>query len=136
MEVNKTSMDFYEDFKNTYVKMMEAWTDLHSQLSMCDKAVSDIEHVMELFNHNASQGFKLYKMAQLKFRERRVIKNKIAELQLLLNAFSFLGNEKLKENIKRIENDNKNAVTDRKYRVRVMHEVFGDMLTCGSKPTF
>lgn len=54
---------------------------LRLELSLCDKERSDILHLIELSNFNASEGYRLSRDLQITQRKRREVKNELHILQ-------------------------------------------------------
>ena len=113
----------------------EEWKNLHNRLSITDQKKSDVEHFIELNNNlNASQGYKVYKLLKETLEERRIIKNQIDELRPIMDFVggSQLTNPKKKtslfNDIEKKHNLNNNADELKKYNVRVLTDLFGEVI--------
>lgn len=111
------------------------WKNLHNRLSVADQKRSDIEHFIELnTNLNASQGYKAYKLLKEVLEERREVKNQIEELRPTLDFINgtHLTDTKKKtilySNIEKKYSINSNSAENKKYNVRVLTDVFGDVI--------
>lgn len=79
---------------------------LNEQLSIKDQEISDIRHVIELGNFNASQGYKLAKDMQEALKERRRIKTQLDAVDMLNSAdFSKVQStrDKLKDDVEKLQ---------------------------------
>ena len=111
------------------------WKDLHNRLSITDQKRSDVEHFIEInSNLSASQGYNTYKLLKEVLEERRDIKNKIEELRPTLD---FINNSQLTNPVKKNQlydtiitkrDNNSNEAENKKYRVRVLTDIFGEII--------
>lgn len=111
------------------------WKDLHNKLSITDQKRSDVEHFIEINpNLSASQGYNTYKLLKEILEERRDIKNKIEELRPTLD---FINNSQLTNPVKKNQlydtittkrDNNSNEAENKKYRVRVLTDIFGEII--------
>ena len=120
-----------EIIKNTYKYRKE----LNSQLSLIDQKRTDVEHVIEISqDKNASEGYNLYRLMRDILRERRTIKDAMDEIDVLMRYLQSRGIEAINAMPKTIEGiENKIKLHDqdervRTYQVRVMTEVFGEVI--------
>jgi len=93
-------------------------TELQSNLSIVDKEIVDLEHYIEFYNFNASQGFKAYKMLQEKLIKRRELKKSIEKCNIIWNGNirDFAIGKSIDKQMKNIEN--------KKYTARILKELF------------
>lgn len=109
------------------------WKELNNKLSIADQKVGDIEHFIEFNNSlNAAQGYQIYKLLKEVLEERRIIKNQINEFSVIYHFVKEnYDNNKKKSLIRSITDRNNvhnNEAENKKYRVRVLTEIFGDTL--------
>jgi hypothetical protein len=135
MDIKQSAMDYYNDIKKIRAGLKSHWDNLHSQLSICDKKLVDLDHVQEFYDFNASQGYKLYKMRKDVLVERRDIKNEIEEFRPLIEKTGEFENNKIKDVIHKIVEKNDTQATSKTYKVRVLTELFGNSLKGRDKPT-
>ncbi len=127
-------MELKDNLFDSTDQIFKEWKELHNELSIADKKRSDVEHYIEFFNLNAAQGYKAYKMLKDILQERREIKNKIEELKPLVdfsNGFNLRNLNKRKQIEKRINDKiqlNMCSTESKRYQVRVMTEIFGDVM--------
>jgi len=88
--------------------------------SEIDREISDIEHYIENYNLNASDGFKAYKILQGRRRKRRRIKDELIKVSIIENID--IKSNNTQQIIDRIE-----GLDNRKYKARtdVLIELFG-----------
>ena len=129
------ALEYTNELFNIADTIKEEWTNLHNKLSLTDKKISDIEHYIELsLPLNASQGYNLYKMLKEVLCERRDVKNQIDELRKIYNLISNVNltnpnkRQSTMDYIKNKHNLNNNDVEGKKYKVRVMTEIFGEVI--------
>lgn len=129
------ALELTDNLFNASENIRTEWKDLHNELSIVDQKKSDIEHFIELnSNLSASQGYKVYKLLKEVLEERRVIKNQIEELKPPMDFINGvqLTNPKNKttlfKDIKKRYNTNSNEVERKKYNVRILTDVFGDVI--------
>lgn len=79
----KEKITMFQSFADQVEKKME---ELNHELSNIDQEICDINHYIEFEKLNAYQGWVACKMLQIRFRQRRKIKNKISVLQSLGNS--------------------------------------------------
>lgn len=123
-------------FFNNAEEIRKEWKELHNRLSIADQKKTDVEHYIEIHDKlNAAQGYQAYKMLNEVLKERREIKDDIEELRPLMDFLSgtkvYDHNTKNKINqlISNAYEKNENADEMKKYRVRVLKEVFGETIT-------
>lgn len=129
------ALEYTNELFNIADTIKEEWTNLHNKLSLTDKKISDIEHYIELsLPLNASQGYNLYKMLKEILCERRNIKNQIDELMKIYNLISNVNltnpnkRQSTMDYIKNKHNLNNNDVEGKRYKVRVLTEIFGEVI--------
>lgn len=54
------------------------------ELDLLEKEELDIKHVIEMKNHSASEGYRLYRDLQITLRKRRELKDELTTLQRIL----------------------------------------------------
>lgn len=129
------SLDYAKELFDLAEEIRLHWKELHNKLSIADQKKSDVEHFIEINpNLNASQGYNAYKLLKEILEERRLIKNEIEELQPTLN---FINNSQLTNPVKKRElyeiitnkrDINSNDAENKKYKVRVLTDIFGDVI--------
>lgn len=93
------------------------YNKLNEQLSIKDQEISDIRHVIELGNFNASQGYKLAKDMQEALQERRRIKTQLDAVDMLNSAdFSKVQStrDKLRDDVEKLQRPMKYNFRQRK----------------------
>lgn len=109
-----------KDLCELYDTLQERCDFLSTQISLCDKAICDIEHAAEFFNLNAARGYNLYKQLHDVCVRRRAYKLEQQKIEILLGNNINAGN--VKNIAKKI-----NKVIDfdaAKYEPRVLVELF------------
>lgn len=91
--------------------------ELCKQLSDIDKELSDINHYIEFCNLNAAQGYKAYKMVKERRIKRRIIKNELVIVNVILEKK--ISDSMTEEIEKAIRNLDK-----RTYTPRILSELF------------
>ena len=91
--------------------------ELCKQLSNVDKELTDINHYIEFCNLNAAQGYKAYKMIKERRIKRRIIKNELSVVDVILE-------KKISDSI--IDEIEKviNGLNERTYTPRILDELF------------
>lgn len=123
------SVELATKFSNVVEEIKTTRNNLIKELSSVDLKVSDVQHYIEGRNLNAVEGFKAYKLLQDILRERRVIKNKISEIEPVY--YSLIVTNKLDNKAKDIEKkvltiQNRNSISG--YNVKVLKDVFGERI--------
>ena len=107
-------------------ELQEYYDELRHAQSNADQKISDIHHFIEISdNLNAADGYNMYKMLREVLRERREIKDQVAEMRPVMESINperILKSEKSVVNNIRKQHSNRE---NRTYRTRVMKEVFG-----------
>lgn len=129
------SLEYANELFNLAEEIKFSWKDLHNRLSMADQKRSDVEHFIEINpNLNASQGYNAYRLLKEVLEERRDIKNKIDELKPMLdfvNASQLTNPAKKKslyQSITARRDNNSNDAENKIYRVRILTDIFGDII--------
>lgn len=91
--------------------------ELCKQLSNVDKELSDINHYIEFYNLNAAQGYKAYKMVKERRIKRRIIKNELTIVDVILEKK--ISDSMTEEIEKAIQN-----LDERTYTPRILSELF------------
>lgn len=92
-------------------------SNLEDQYKEVELEKTDLEHYIEFFNMNASQGYKAFKMLQDIRRKRRKIKDEIMIVDILID--STMEDYTSGRVLKRI-----NGLNERKYSPRILTELF------------
>lgn len=91
--------------------------ELCKQLSNVDKELSDINHYIEFCNLNAAQGYKAYKMVKERRIKRRIIKNELVIVDIILEKnISDSMTEEIEKAIRNLD--------ERTYTPRILSELF------------
>jgi len=110
-------VDKIKDLNGLAAEVSERKETLLNQLRDVDKKISDINHYIEFTKLNASQGFKAYKLIKDNLSHRRVVKNELTVLNIILD---YKLDEAVEEEImKRIE-----GLDKRNYKPRILEELF------------
>lgn len=110
-------IDRVSDVNGLVDDMKKRIEDLNNELSLIDKETVDIEHYIEFGQLNACQGYKVSKMLQDRFRQRRKIKDELVVITKILGL-------KVGEISKSEVEKSIMSLDDRKYRPRVLEELF------------
>lgn len=70
-------------FQSEIDALVDENKDLCEQLSLCDKALLDLEHYIEFSKFSASEGYKISKMMKDILTTRREVKNKLKIINVL-----------------------------------------------------
>lgn len=129
------SLEYANELFNLAEDVRLHWKELHNKLSIADQKRSDVEHFIEINpNLNASQGYKAYRLLKEVLEERREIKNQINELHPVLDFVngSQLVNptkkNKLYQTITARRDNNNGDAENKRYRVRILTDVFGEVI--------
>ena len=106
----KEVTSFAREIENRRLYLMEV---IHN----ADLEISDIEHAAEFYVLNAVQGYKLYKMLHESRVRRRIYKDELQRINLLL------GTSIKSENLENLESSI-NGIENKKYTPRVYPELF------------
>jgi hypothetical protein len=137
VELNEKNfrVDYQKNLSQAFVAMRQIQMDLKwestkelvEELSRVDKMQSDVLHIIEFLNFNASEGFKFSKMLQVIRKARRKIKNRMEErdsmkalVQVYEQAFKGELEKSIKDTEKLIQIQN-----NRSYRLRELTELEG-----------
>ena len=104
--------DSFQVLKEKVVDIICLKDDYLQKLSNVDMELTDIDHFLENNRISACDGYKLSKFRQDKLRERREIKDKLLEIEILEDA-----------NVDKIS-DRLEGMFDRKYKPRKLPELF------------
>ena len=123
------SVELATKFSNIVEEIKITRSNLIKELSSVDLKLSDVQHYIEGRNLNAAEGFKAYKLLQYRLQERRVIKNKISEIEPVYH--SLIVANKLDNKAKDLEKkvttiQNRNSISG--YNVKVLKDVFGERI--------
>ena len=123
------SVELATKFSNVVEEIKEIKLKLSEEQSILDQKVLDIQHYIESRNLNAVEGYKAYKLLQETLKERRMVKNKMAEIEPLYQ--NLIVTNKMENKARELKR--KVAETQRKnnskvYNVKVMKDVFGNVI--------
>lgn len=107
------NLDIMKNFVDTLKETRDLLCEKHS---VVDKKIVDIEHAMEFNKFDAAKGYKIYKLMHDNLNERRMIKDNIKKIEMIIN--SHLG-----DNLQ-IVNKNIDKHFKRSYKPRVLKELF------------
>lgn len=91
--------------------------ELIEELSNTDKELSDLNHYIEFTNLNAAQGYKASKMIKERRIKRRVLKNEMDIINMILS-------KKISETLNNEINNYISGLENRTYEPRVLKELF------------
>lgn len=102
---------------NGFISQLKDRRDtLYEYVSQVDSEICDIQHAAEFFNLSASQGYKLYRMLHDATVRRRVYKDEIQQIDIVLGNIDSDAIKGIEKKLKR---------TERKtYTPRVLKELF------------
>ena len=130
------SLEYAKELFDLAEEVRLHWKELHNRLSISDQKKSDVEHFIEINpNLSASQGYNAYKLLKEVLEERRETKNQIAELKPTLDFVNGthlvnpIKKKQLYDTIVSKKNNNSNQVENKKYRVRILTDVFGETIS-------
>lgn len=89
---------------------------LQTQLSFCDKEITDFEHYIEFNCFSASDGYKLSKMMQNVLKKRRQIKNYLRVIEILQTQCGNISSQRTQRSLKNVEHQS--------YAPRVLNDMF------------
>ena len=115
-EIN-TWIEKIKSMNGLFVEAKTRKDELYKKLSKEDRKISDLLHYIEFSRLNAAQGYSVFKMLKDICIQRRIIKNEIQVVELILGD-SFK-NESLDVLLKRIK-----AMDERLYTPRELEELF------------
>lgn len=132
LDIGRMKDDLLSDMR----RVLDVQQELFGKPSTVDRKICDVQHHIELVdNLNASEGFQAYRMLKDLLRERREVKNRISEISAfadLIGSSSLIKNERKTKKISSITDTrvyrNKNADKEKIYRVRELHNVFGNVI--------
>lgn len=110
-----------EDFLNFYESLKKRTTVLSEQIQKADLEISDIEHAAEFYTLNGVQGYKLYKLLHDIRIKRRVYKDELQAINIIMGT-NGLDGDRLKKVTQAIAAQDKK----KKYSPRVLTELFGE----------
>ena len=128
------ALELTETLFNTTDIIKEEWKTLSNKLSIADQKRNAIQHYIELSTLNAAQGYNAYRLLKEVLEERRLIKNQIGEMR---KALDFINGTKLvhqhertkvEYNITKIHDLNTKNIDSKRYNVRVLTEIFGNVI--------
>ena len=127
--IETNSVELAARLNSLVEEVKETKSNLCKELSIVDLKISDIQHYIENKKLNGVDGYKAYKLLQDTLKERRVIKNKMAEIEplhynlIVANKMENKARE-LKRKISEMQRKNNTKV----YNVKVMKDVFGNVI--------
>ena len=127
--IETNSVELAARLNSLVEEVKETKSNLCKELSIVDLKISDIQHYIENKKLNGVEGYKAYKLLQDTLKERRVIKNKISEIEPVYH--SLIVANKLDNKAKDIEKkvltiQNRNSING--YNVKVLKDVFGERI--------
>ena len=127
--IKTNSVELAARLNSLVEEVKETKSNLCKELSIVDLKISDIQHYIENKRLNGVECYKAYKLLQDTLKERRAIKNKIAEIYplyqnlIITNKMENKARE-LKRKVTETQRKNNNKV----YNVKVMKDVFGNVI--------
>ena len=110
-------IDKISDLNGLASEALHRKDNLLSQLSKIDQELSDIDHYIEFVNLNAAQGYKAYRMIKDRRIIRRIIKNELDVLNIILGKkISETATDEIQKAI--------SGMDKRTYEPRVLNELF------------
>lgn len=110
-------LDKISDLNGLAQDALHRKNELIKQLSEVDKELCDCLHYVEFCNLNAAQGYKAYKLIKERRIRRRIIKNELAVLDIILG-------KKISESITDEIVKSVEGLDNRIYEPRVLKELF------------
>lgn len=112
----KEIKDKFQSLKKDIDDMASNKKILQSQLSLCDKEISDLEHYIEFNSFSASEGYKLSKMMQNILKKRRQIKKNLKVIEILQTQCGNISSQRTQRSLENVEHQS--------YVPRVLNELF------------
>ena len=127
--IEANSVELATRLNSLVEEVKETKNNLCKELSIVDLKISDIQHYIENKKLNGVEGYKAYKLLQDTLKERRVIKNKISEIEpLYQNLIVTNKMENKARELKRKVTETQRKNSSNVYNVRVMKDVFGNVI--------
>ena len=128
--IETNSVELAARLNSLVEEVKETKSNLCKELSIVDLKISDIQHYIENKKLNGVEGYKTYKLLQDTLKERRAIKNKIAEIDPLYQNLIITNKmeNKARELKKKVTETQKKNNSSNVYNVRVMKDVFGNVI--------
>ena len=106
---------------------------LQSELSKLDLKLSDVDHAIEFYNFNASDGFKIQALRKKILQERRSVKDELSSVTSIIDTFMI---KDVDNRVKSIRGTIKKFQQPeiRNYSVRELTDLFGDKMSVSKKP--
>ena len=109
--------DTYTEMIKLSKQLRSCKSQLNKELSKIDREISDIQHIIEFKNFNASEGYRYAKELKLAQMKRREIKNEIILVDDGLNMLPKV------ETIKKTYNNSKSKIHHQTYRPKVRKDL-------------
>ena len=128
--IETNSVELAARLNSLVEEVKETKSNLCKELSIVDLKISDIQHYIENKRLNGVEGYKAYKLLQDTLKERRSIKNKIAEIDPLYQNLIITNKmeNKARELKKKVTETQRKNNSSNVYNVRVMKGVFGNVI--------
>ena len=120
-------LDQIEEIQRRYDHLKEVEKEFHLKLM-------DIQHLIEFYDFNACQNSKIITIQKKILRDRRLVKNEIAELKPLVitNKLTMSRDGNAYKAIAFAHKLNSDEDNNKEYKVRVMHDLLGETLSKSS----
>lgn len=116
--ITKTEIDDdFSQIKELSEQLELKYLKCKAKLDIIEKEIIDIYHAMEFYDLSASRGYKVYKMMQVRLRNRRKMKDEMQKIEIILS--SKLGKDSIEKAEKQIVH-----MDARGYIPRVLIELF------------
>lgn len=118
--MNKRAKEYANNLKQTIQNIEDEYNMQINNLSKIDKAINDIEHIIECKNFNILKGYMLANIIKSLRLERREIKNEIETL-LILKGYNNITLNTISNAINKIKEKEVKQKT-RQYRPKILTE--------------
>ena len=123
--IETNSVELAARLNSLVEEVKETKSNLCKELSIVDLKISDIENK----RLNGVEGYKAYKLLQDTLKERRTIKNKIAEIDPLYQNLIITNKmENKARELKRKVTETQRKNNSKVYNVKVMKDIFGNVI--------
>jgi len=113
--------NYFNKIENVLLEMDDYLKHCQGQIAICDKERIDMDHVIELNNFSASDGYKISKKLQSILQKRRYYKNEIDGLNKIKQTFHNSNKNNLQailEKTKTSLNKHNSSLVNKKYTPR------------------
>lgn len=117
----------FTDLCNKAKEIQREYNRLRDKLSELDLTLSDLDHLLEIYDFNASVTAKIMKRRKDTLRNRRQVKRNLAEAGLLVSKLTVFTDTSLANKFDKLGSENR-------FTVRVLVDELGEYLYDDVKP--